>query len=670
MPASCGSQSEIWSPALDLPEGISVPHILRQATFLSYLQPLIEEHASEQMGLVIKWAEIAAASMLVGYLMYGALLVNSAPFDSRRYRFTAVFSGVLMLALDVLLVGLIVRLPPLPLPPLDPFPVPITIPFLPISCILFPPISDVFSSPENMYSYLPQLYISRQDPSNLPDNYLCTISISKKRHLYVLSPIRPVLTLWLLWQGVAHLEVAPFWRYKWENIYLFGALYIHLLFANVCMAMVLMGRSGANPKGYMRMRHGSKVAPHSSPEGSKAQDHKPGPWSAAGLRERMKCAFAEEQGFQYPPFVLAVLVAAAHVVLFTFLQSTGRIHQASVCLADVQSCSVDTQANLLFVFPIKQLIENVKPQSSVEERRAAMFASYRLYSATQETQSSLEGLLGGVCTQRMSRAMQEAAGGDSRGSLAAEAEALQELCRVNVEESLGKVTDAVADVLDRQATADEQLVMTALAGMQQQEPGAQGLSTLTRIQKLQKAGERLLEEAMEAEESAERQLAICAPSLRAAGFLGYLVGVFIGTWGLCNTLAAYKHISKLWARHHGLSRLVGHDRATELLPSPGTLAVIKDITNVNLVYSVFFMGMVVSTAIVQLHIFGMLITATGMLLGYRPWWNWLIGFIGRFWGVLLAFAVVTILNYPVMILLVGRRVATPSQIKSHNGWVM
>ena len=63
--------------------------------------------------------------------------------------------------------------------------------------------------------------------------------------------------------------------------------------------------------------------------------------------------------------------------------------------------------------------------------------------------------------------------------------------------------------------------MVATAGTQQQEPGAHGLSTLTRIQKLQKAaGERLLEDALEAEESAERQLAICVPSLHAAGFLG------------------------------------------------------------------------------------------------------------------------------------------------------
>ena len=41
------------------------------------------------------------------------------------------------------------------------------------------------------------------------------------------------------------------------------------------------------------------------------------------------------------------------------------------------------------------------------------------------------------------------------------------------------------------------------------------------------------------------------------------------------------------------------------------------------------------------------------LLGLHPWWNWLIGFVGRFWGVLLAFVLVTILNYPVMVLLVA-----------------
>jgi len=148
-----------------------------------------------------------------------------------------------------------------------------------------------------------------------------------------------------------------------------------------------------------------------------------------------------------------------------------------------------------------------------------------------------------------------------------------------------------------------------------------------------------------------------------AASVGYSCGLCAGLYALVLTLAKYKKLVKQ-IRRHELCRLFGTGKEAAVDSMVISAEGIRSRTH--LLSSVFFAGIVVSTAFIQLQVFGVLITGIIAVFGYRPFWT---DVATRFWGYAASIVFVLLMNGLVMRGLIGRRVTDGRSIITARGWV-
>lgn len=443
--------------------------------------------------------------------------------------------------------------------------------------------------------------------------------------------------------------MAAFWRFPYERYYLYAVLYTHLVAANALLLAVLAGYTHR----YSSIAPSASASPKASATGATG---------SARMWQRIKKAYAEEHGFRYHPLVVAILVAAAHVTVFSTVAAISRVVSLSKCMSDVDNCNLRQQPNVLFFIPAQTVADAFQPEGTVFELQASAAAAFNLRMSVEEADDSLAAPLRQLCTEGLRDVVAQQLQGGS--PLQQEMQALVKLCSADVDETFGAVTQAFGGLLAQQdvSSSSAEVITTVMEG---------GPADLARLQSRM---ERALEAAELATEQGKRGLAELALGFGGSGVVGYLIGSMLAIWSLLDTLGGYKRFSKLWRKHQALARLVGPDHAAEIMgvqdPARHAAVALADLKAVSIVYSVFFMGMVVSTAFIQIHIFGALITCIGMLLCYPPWWHAALHVATTFRGAIIASVLIVVVNYGVILWLLSRSVVGRSHVKSHKGWVM
>mmetsp|Transcript_28943 Transcript_28943/g.69122 ORF Transcript_28943/g.69122 Transcript_28943/m.69122 type:complete len:918 (-) Transcript_28943:548-3301(-) len=361
---------------------------------------------------------------------------------------------------------------------------------------------------------------------------------------------------------------------------------------------------------------------------------------------RLRAWVLEDESFQYNAWMLAAMAVALHILLFSFMLSVSRLFEISVCLSDVERCLEHGIADFFFI-PTRQVIETIVPKDFSRETDML----HRLENAYQDIFANFSEFCNKTETAMQTleaAAMGSAAGGNTSQALPDGIDLLygpvREVCGAA---QLELAQQTVGSVLDAYKKAFLGMAVPELV------QGTGGVNLTGAAD--QAAGLAI--------ETAAALLRDFSHILILAASVGYSCGLCAGLYALVLTLAKYKKLVKQ-IRRHELCRLFGTGKEAAVDSMVISAEGIRSRTH--LLSSVFFAGIVVSTAFIQLQVFGVLITGIIAVFGYRPFWT---DVATRFWGYAASIVFVLLMNGLVMRGLIGRRVTDGRSIITARGWV-
>eukprot|EP00873_Tetraselmis_striata_P002756 jgi/Tetstr1/423020/TSEL_013795.t1 len=349
----------------------------------------------------------------------------------------------------------------------------------------------------------------------------------------------------------------------------------------------------------------------------------------------------EDPAFRYSPWMLAAVLAAFHVLLFSFFTSLFKLIGISDCLKDVDVCLTGKLLENFFFIPTEQIITAVRGGKEIGTDTALANSMEVIYNVTEPLLSQLEA----ICNQTanmpadMQAALGAAAGEDAsaNATMALLQQSLASLCATNVTDAAsmlaGQLDNAIYSVFG---------------------PGNGPLAS--KLASAKAAAEAAYDKYMQINSLLQE----LADSFIIGAVLGYTIGLVCGVYVLMLTLAQYKALVKKIKRDTIVRAFTG-DAHRETGFSVEEIRRTSDLRN-----SVYFTGILVSTAFIQLQVAGVVITALVAVLLYRPFWTMVVA---RFWGYLVSIAVVVICNVVFMKKFLGSRVTDGRNIKSMRGWV-